>query len=188
MPEINNNILVYLKAHLIKHFHMSKAKNLSHLGANGDFLFNLDCDNVLNECIMSYREIWDKYPNTIIHGYSGIKNDGTYGKIGVPKKVFQYLGGYDEDFMGVGYDDLDFLNRCRKLNLNYYNMRLHSLAIKNSKEDSMKCIDSQNLTYQQIYHINRQISERKLNIANIIRNTGRQKQKVTINFKQETFI
>lgn len=183
--EINDGILTYIKEYNSKYFEVSKAKNLSHFAANGNFLFNLDADNFINNEIYHFRNIWNKYPNTLIHGDRAIKNDGSYGRIGISREIFNNLGGYDED-IGTYYEDTDLIDRCLKIGLLYAKViDKNSVSIRNSVGDTLINTEYSNLTQRECYNKNKQISADKLNKEEIRRNINRQKVKVIKNFNQE---
>ncbi len=109
--EIDSGYLKYFISDKMRSFHMSTAKNTSHINASGLYLFNLDADNyitpkevdfLLKECIFS----------SVVHGWSGIYPDGSHGRIGLGAYEFSQLNGYNERLEAVGYEDTDLLMRC----------------------------------------------------------------------------
>ncbi len=110
--EIDSGYLKYFVSDKMRSFHMSTAKNTSHINASGLYLFNLDADNyitpkevdfLLKECIFG----------SVVHGWSGVHDDGSHGRIGVGVYEFLKLNGYNEHLEAIGYEDADILNRCR---------------------------------------------------------------------------
>lgn len=90
------------------------AKNLGKMMARGDFLINLDIDNYIS-IVDTMRLLKMNLAGTLYHGFSGQWGTGTSGMVGVPRAVFFATGGYKEDLVGYGYDDVDFLKRARIL-------------------------------------------------------------------------
>ena len=93
-----------------EYFHMSHSKNMASSLCGGDILVNLDVDNVLSDEFMEW--ILDKFEsnmNYIIR--SDPKYPGMGGKICVSKINHEKLGGYDETFIGWGFEDEDYINR-----------------------------------------------------------------------------
>src|SRR5205807_1399147 len=105
------------------YFHMSKAKNLAHFAATGEFVVNLDGDNLIGDTITRYRRFWADNPDTVIQGYSGNLVDGTYGRIGMAKRHFLALGGYDEEMLPMAYQDCDLLHRAEASGLDFIGLK-----------------------------------------------------------------
>ena len=90
----------------------------------------------------------------MLHQWSGISKDGTYGRISCHRDTFYQLGGYDESFLPMGYQDHDLMMRFRLLMgsnklvnyqiLSQYKLKytvfpqLYSRAVINDKGKSMK--------------------------------------------------
>jgi N-terminal domain of galactosyltransferase len=102
-------------------YHMSNGKNVAHKMGSKDILFNLDADN-----FMSIEYFYHMFA-LFLRGYDIVshketENPETYvqkegwggggGRIGVKRRVFHYLNGYDENLHGWGHEDCDFVNRA----------------------------------------------------------------------------
>ena len=186
--DIRDKALIYLKRDNVDFFEMSKAKNLSHFGATGDYLFNLDADNFINNEINSYRNVWSKYPNSLIHGMTNSKNfnDGSYGRIGIKKEIFNDLGGYDEDFIGIYYEDTDLINRCLLSKMPYAQITSNEkVCIENTRKEAIQFTKFKNYNQDDYYCKNRMISIKKLNNGELKRNLNRKKIKIMKNFIEE---
>ena len=84
------------------------AKNFAHAMSTGEVLFNLDSDNFIDEALQ--RALLTLRQDELIHSITG-KFDGSLGRIGVHRTVFDAVGGYRD----VGRaDDGDFITRCFK--------------------------------------------------------------------------
>jgi hypothetical protein len=92
----------------------SWGKNLGKFLARGSFLINLDIDNFIS-IPDTMRLMKMNLAGTLYHGFSGDGGDGTCGMIGVPRAVFFATGGYKEDLVGYGHEDVDFLRRAQAL-------------------------------------------------------------------------
>ena len=49
--------------------------------------------------------------------------------MGVDRKLFYHMGGYDEDFVGQGYDDNDFVDRMQLLGCDYKQVEAHCVHL-----------------------------------------------------------
>lgn len=94
-------------------YRSSHAKNVAHRCATGDFLVNLDADNLLTADYLSWLRgtVRESGPCLVFTEAWG----GGGGRIGVSRGVFVTLGGYDERIDGWGYDDNDLVERARGL-------------------------------------------------------------------------
>ncbi len=110
LDEVRSGQLTFVREHAASGFHMSKAKNLAHRFARGDMLCNLDADNWVDGLVDACGALED---DAIIHGIGQEVQMGTPGRICVPRAWFYALGGYDESFHPMGYQDIDLLNRAR---------------------------------------------------------------------------
>ena len=98
-----------------EHYHCPKAKNLAHRLGRGDLLVNLDADNSnrgvrqqIDQCFAKHGE------DTILQMH---EHSGGFGLICFPKYWFYRLGGYDESFLPMGYQDIDLLWRAEAMGL-----------------------------------------------------------------------
>jgi GT2 family glycosyltransferase len=133
-----------------QHFHMATAKNVAHRFARGEFLLSVDADNFVNAADLGLAlEHFDQYPDCLFHqtiGPAPLSNrmweryrvfpdsshyhseeviwDGSCGRVGVSRKAFERVNGYNENFVGMGMDDIDFLIRCVKVGLGYRHHRI----------------------------------------------------------------
>ena len=175
--EILNGKLKYLYTDKIKFWHASICKNTTHMKANGKYLVNLDCDNFIGEngddiIINTFIENGD---NIIISQSNNIVSSGNGGRISISKDNFIKLGGYDESFYPMGYQDYDLIERAKQFGLKYININKNNNAIFNSKTESIKNIGIK-MDYNKMNNMNRLLS--KVNIdnnnlkANLIRGIG----------------
>jgi hypothetical protein len=104
-------------------FHMSQAKNTAHrlaLRRQPDILFNLDADNVLHRDTMTaIADLFSRKRDVYLHNWSGRWGDGTMGRIAMRAEDWVRLGGYDEAFLPMSWQDADLMTRCRAAGLDY---------------------------------------------------------------------
>jgi glycosyltransferase involved in cell wall biosynthesis len=87
-----------------------RAKNLAHRLSRGDYLFNLDADNFITpQDIALIRE--ERQRRVPCHQWTGVWGDGSYGRIGMPRKLFFGIGGYDETMLPMAGQDFDLVQR-----------------------------------------------------------------------------
>lgn len=189
---LETGYLRYRQFKHIKSWHASIAKNLSHHLAFGDIVVNLDCDNFTGpygaQHIMKVFE--NSNPNILFHQWSGKDGDGTYGRISMKKKIFLSLGGYDESFMPMGYQDHDLILRHNAmygidntisyekwkqkfpLNQKYSHLQqIYSNAIENDKVSSTENTNS-SIPWGKMNLLNKTKSEKNIQqnklVANIL--------------------
>jgi hypothetical protein len=130
--------VVYVRERSGRSWHISIAKNVAHRVAKGAILVNLDCDNYVSDAI----EVIRRYFRTgcrLLHLWSGVHGDGTYGRIALLKSLFRQLGGYDESFLPMGYQDTDLLHRAVAIGVPLIHYRSpREVALKNSKAESIR--------------------------------------------------
>jgi len=139
--ELEKGYLSYYYCNM-KYWHSSVAKNTCHKLARGEYLINLDCDNFCGirggEWILSQLE--KKGGNDIVlHMHNGEKGSGTFGRIGINKKVFDDIGGYDESLMPMGYQDNDLIERCKLLGYTVVKLvnKNYAWSIQQTKTESL---------------------------------------------------
>ncbi len=103
-------------------WHASIAKNTTHLLASNEIITNLDCDNYTG--VNGGKFVIDKMTEcgvhkTLLHQFSNDKDDGSYGRISFSRRNFLYIGGYDESFEPMGYQDVDLIIRLLASGLKY---------------------------------------------------------------------
>lgn len=175
MDDIKSGYLKYYYTDELMHWHASIAKNTSHLYANNDILMNLDCDNYTGNNGGKYViQIFNNYEDDIIlHLFSGNLSDGSYGRIGMKKNYFEQISGYDESFEPMGYQDVDLINRLKRIGLSYVNSKdsTYNRAIPNAKADSIMNTKS-NLTWEEMNIRNLRKSKSDISEGHLIVNNG----------------
>ena len=144
--ELISGYLRYYYTDELPYWHMSIAKNTAHLLARNDILVSLDCDNYTG--CQGGKFVIDKFVNhrmdIVFHQFSGNLYDGTHGRISVLKKYFHSVGGYDESFEPVNFEDSDLIDRLKEKGLMYIRAsnKRYNQAITNTKQEGMIYIES----------------------------------------------
>lgn len=130
-PYINNQIRYYQSMEQLS-YSIPIAKNFSVRLSSGDYVFNLDADNYIDNV----------YNDIIYNQYIPIRcneiQKGVFGRIGCLKTIFQQVGGYDESFYQAAYHENDLLNRCLMLGYDFKNIICKKYPIENSKLNTIK--------------------------------------------------
>jgi hypothetical protein len=104
-------------------FHMSLAKNTAHrlaLRRRPDVLFSLDADNFLHrETLTAIDDLFARRRDVYLHNWSGHWGDGTMGRVALRAEDWLRVGGYDETFLPMSWQDADLMTRCRADGLEY---------------------------------------------------------------------
>jgi hypothetical protein len=124
-------------------FHASRAKNAAHrlaLRFAANVLFNLDADNFISrEIIAETEDVFMRDADACLHNWSGAWGDGSFGRIAMSAGHWVRLGGYDETFLPMSWQDTDLLLRARAACLHY--VQLESLtkpAITNTMHEKLR--------------------------------------------------
>jgi predicted glycosyltransferase involved in capsule biosynthesis len=103
--------------------------------------------------------------NIVLHQGSGNPFDGSFGRISVWRDNFINIGGYDETFEPVGYQDENLMKRLEKgCGCQYFQVkdRRYNKAIYNTKEENIVHTNSQYHTWMEMDHHNYRISQNNL--------------------------
>ncbi len=114
--EIREGTLRFFRVTNQVSWHMARAKNLSARLAIADYLFFLDADNFVAPQDIDFIA-QASVTNYAVHQFSGNWDDGSCGRIGLPRTTFFDLGGYDESFLPMGGEDIDLLRRIQMVGL-----------------------------------------------------------------------
>jgi len=185
--EIRSGQLRYVHERNEQFFHASKAKNLAHFAAEGEFVVNLDGDNFIAETIPMLREAWKEHPESVSHGFCGDVKDGSFGRIGMRKRHFLALGGYDEAMMPIGHEDRDLLVRAELAGFHIVRVRQSGRpAIPNTIRDKIR--HTGGVPYRTMAAENSLRIEENLAMKRTRVNPDRKPVPVRINFSIETTI
>jgi hypothetical protein len=178
---IEAGTLLYIHERSAPYFHAPKAKNLAHFAATGEFVVNLDGDNFIGGMIATYRRFWTDNADAVIHTFSGIWRDGTFGRIGLAKRHFLALGGYDEEMFAV-FEDRDLLLRAEALGLDY--IRLEQKGVPPIPNDVAhnRLYSGMEATPDNLLELNRARSAENIRIGRLVANSERKRRAVLVNF------
>lgn len=192
MSYIDQNYLTYYQTSDPEHFHMSKAKNLAHRLASGDILCNLDGDNFTGKDFAFFiNHLYNSQGMDNIFHFKKAPYWGTEGRIVIPKKYFNELGGYDESFYPTGHQDHDFIERAKAYGLNYSNIQVENFLryLSNSTKEKSSNLGPDSVSYYNYRDMNREKSLENLKNGEIIANKGgMEKFTVYKNFSTEPII
>lgn len=115
--------LRYFEVDSIDKWHASIGKNTAAHQAIGEIIVTLDCDNFTGyrggRFVITQFEQNDY--NCVVHQYDGNPQNGNFGRIALTKKKFNEIGGYDQSFLPMGYQDWDIIKRAEATGCLYVN-------------------------------------------------------------------
>ena len=134
---IENKKLIYFYTIQPKSFHASKSKNLAHRLGNGEWLFNLDTDNFISHT--SRKKLKNPKNDYYLWEMRPMRSDTT-GRICLRKEHFYKIGGYDETFYPIGYQDMDLIKMLELNSIKCVRNKCNRncFPIKNSREETIK--------------------------------------------------
>jgi len=131
-------------------FHMATAKNVAHRLASGAFVFSVDADNYVtpHDLELLFKH-FENYPDAVFHqtvGPAPLRHrqwlnyglftaddcyhdeeviwDGSCGRVAVSRKIYESVNGYNENFVGMGMDDIDFIIRLIRSGNDYIHYQI----------------------------------------------------------------
>jgi len=152
---IIKNFVDDLKSGYLKYYYTEEqsfwnaplCKNTSHFCANNDIVVNLDCDNYVGfvggQFVIRH---FIENGNIVFHQFGGDAFDGSYGRISLLRKHFEFIGGYDESFEPLGFEDCDLINRLKAIKFKYIlssNKRFCD-AVRNQRPNGFEAMDQSN--------------------------------------------
>lgn len=177
---MDDNRFKYIDVLDVSNYDCSKAKNIAHRFASGKFLINLDADNtnyLINKRVLNTNN----RDEVLIHLWNKIMG-GTFGKICIPKDIFYKLGGYDESFLPIAYQDNDIMNRAKAMNIKVVENLISIGVITNTIEEKVNQTGLK--SWWSCLQANKATSEFNISNNKLIANkdTGWGYAKVKINF------
>jgi hypothetical protein len=173
--ELSTGYLRYYYTDMLPFWHASIAKNTAHFCARNDIVVNLDCDNFTGYLGGQFviNTFYQHRMDIVCQQFGGDDNDGSYGRISVLRKYFDRIGGYDESFGPMSYQDNDLIIRLKHLGLTHITKRNsgYNRAIRNSKEEGLK-FTLNGSDYTSMFLENRQKSSIHLEEGLLIANKG----------------
>ncbi|WP_188464759.1 galactosyltransferase-related protein [Marivirga lumbricoides] len=188
---IESGLVKYYKTNEPQSFHASKAKNLSHLLAEGEIVCNLDGDNFTGKDFAFYiNYMFNKYGENLFLHFTKKPFWGTEGRMALSKNNFLKLGGYDEDLLPIGHEDHDLMNRAKAFGLKYFKIEIENFLkyLSNTeKEKAENCADGATSFYV-LEKGNQEKSNGNIKNGKLIANpSGREKFTIYKNFSSEPY-
>ena len=173
--ELDFGYLRYYYTDELPYWHASIAKNTTHWCARNKILVNLDCDNFTGYLGGKFviEQFYRHRMDVVFHQFSGHSLDGSFGRIAVLRKYFHRIGGYNESFEPMSFQDEDLIVRLKHLGLSYI-VRTDSTynnAIVNTKEEGLVNTGSSK-DYKSMFLYNREMSSQLLAEGILIANDG----------------
>lgn len=107
---INSGLVVYYKTTEPKYYSMTHSRNIAFKLATGDIVNNVDGDHFTNKGFVEHINfLANQKHKKMVFVKSRQKNRG---RLGFFKKDFMWLGGYNEEINGYGFDDEDLIARA----------------------------------------------------------------------------
>jgi hypothetical protein len=119
---------------------------------------------------------------TVIHQFCNKFGDGSYGRITLSRRNLINIGGYDESFGPMGYQDKDLLIRLMISGIIYIHLgnRRYNRAILNSKKESLINTPS-GISWEEMNLRNYFLSRQNITSGRIIANMDKQHIGITRN-------
>lgn len=112
--ELRTGKLVYYKYKDADAFQRCHARNMALQLAKGAILCNVDADNFLGPSFDKYvLEFFSTDKKTCLTGLNNAYAHDASGKLCLSKDDFFNVTGYDENFVGYGFEDFDLVNRIQ---------------------------------------------------------------------------
>lgn len=174
--ELAEGYLKYYYTEELPYWHACIAKNTAHLLANHDILVNLDCDNFtgFNGGYFIIEQFMKYGKDIFIHQSRKNSWNGSYGRISVMRDYFNKIGGYNENFEPMAFQDDDLMYRLSALRLKYVHISNNEYndAIKNTKQESIRYSNS-DLNWHEMLWKNMFISRKNILEGNLVANNGK---------------
>jgi hypothetical protein len=109
-PHIDSGRLVYFRTEQPLYYEMAHSRNVAFGLADADLVTNVDADCFAHRGFVPYL---NTLANQLAERAVFVKSwQRMNGRVAFFKREWQELGGYDESFVGYGYDDTDLVLRA----------------------------------------------------------------------------
>jgi hypothetical protein len=184
MKYIDAGILNYYKTTEPKFYNMSHSRNVAFKLAQGDIVNNVDADNFTGEKFAYLVNMLAELQDSKAVFAKGKRM--MHGRIGLYKKEFLELGGYDEDLVGYGFDDHSVMYRAMMsgYKLMWWCGICKMGRIKTPRKEITKNFEQK--SWKETERLNKKIVYDKLEAGNLLANVGKHWGKATVlkNFKE----
>ncbi len=170
---IESGIVKYYRTDEPKSFHASKAKNLSHILAEGEIVCNLDGDNFTGKDFAFYiNYMFNQYGKNIFLHFTKKPFWGTEGRMALTKENFLKLGCYDEDLLPIGHEDHDLMNRGKAFGLKYIKIEIENFLryLSNTEKEKAENCVNEPISFYVLEKGNQQKSNENIKEGKIIAN------------------
>jgi hypothetical protein len=188
---VDEGLLKYVLCPDVKDFHASKAKNIAHLSAGGEWLFNLDADQFIDITHETIRAAFAYDASAVVWLWNKVEQSSTYGRIGMSKEAFLKLGGYDERLLPASYEDADLLQRAEVRGmpiLHFPNAATKYLLTDLQETMARLSMEYREWPYERMREANEIISRKNLLLRRLHVNPDRGKVRTLVNWKHETCV
>lgn len=114
LKALEDGILKYYWNNDASFYHRTLPKNIIHFLSKGEYLFNIDADNYITESYLTFCILEIKASNNIYFRPSHSSHEGSFGRIGINRKDFKEIGGYNLKIKNYGFEDTEITLRLRK--------------------------------------------------------------------------
>jgi len=140
---VRSGLIKYVRLDWPRYFHMSHAKNVAHIAADGEILMHVDADYFLGEGICELLDGHFRRDRNIV-----VRFGDAGGRLAVHRNAFLAVRGYDETFVGWGHEDWDFLGRLkqhglREMKIRERRYRRHVCHGDEERMSNMACKDKE---------------------------------------------
>ena len=168
--ELDAGYLKFFTCDSLAKWHAPKAKNTAHRLSKGKILVNLDGDNFTGYRggMFVYNQFMSTPHDVCLWQYSGDAHDGSFGRISSSRDAFLAIGGYNEEFLEMGFQDRDLVNRLEMIGAEVI-LDLderYNRAIENDK------YSPENMEYSDMRRYNRLLSARLFESNTVVANKG----------------
>lgn len=113
VDELKSGKLEYHRYAHAKYFSHSHSRNLAVNLTDTSYVCNIDADNFTGKNFDEFlQRKFSQHPKAVISGLSNPQQIyGAFGRMATRRADFIDVGGYDEDFLGYGFEDYDLVSR-----------------------------------------------------------------------------
>ena len=117
--ELQSGKLEYHRYEHAKYFSHSHSRNLAVKLTDAVYICNIDADNFTGQNFDHYLQLkFSHHPRAVVSALSNPQQVyGAFGRMAARREDFIAVGGYDEDFLGYGFEDYDLVSRLQSYGL-----------------------------------------------------------------------
>lgn len=185
---ISSGKLIYARDTRNKYYSSPLAKNISHRLAENNILFNLDCDQYVDN-VVEYVLGYEWTDDMFMHLHNRPAQHGSWGRIVIPQKLFYNMGGYDESFYPMAYQDCDIMRRMVARGIKKHIAQVDQKYVSIPNELEQKTVNTGcYLDWGTMREFNVKVSEQNIKNGNLIANQrGWGECYLSINFGVEVY-